>query len=62
MAAQGRKPQPRKSGGPNGGGPEGWGVFFPLPPQFRSFFFLSLGVSSWNYGRGARPKSTQRAR
>ena len=61
---EGWRPKPRKSGAPRveapkggaqkggaqkGGGPKISRVFSLLPPQF-SFFFLSLGVLSWNFG------------
>ena len=36
-------------GAPKGGRPKISRFFFPRPPQF-SFFFLSLGVFSWNFG------------
>ena len=60
-ASQGPKPSGGpKGGGPKGGGPEGWGpegwgaqnfalFFLSLPPEI-SFFLLSLGVFSWNFG------------
>ena len=38
-----------KGGAPKGGGPKISRFFFPPPPQF-SFYFLSLGVLSWNFG------------
>ena len=46
--------EPRKNGAPKGGGPKGGGpkisrFFCSLPPEI-SFFLLSLGVFSWNFG------------